>query len=107
MTDLLDLLASTHARTDDPDTSKAAAARLSDKATMMRKLLKCFSVRSLTSDEAVWLAGYLPADGAWKRVSDLAAKGLIEDTGERRPGDSGRAQMVRRITDKGREALRT
>ena len=39
-------------------------------------------------------AGFTKADGVWKRVSDLARDRLIVDSGIRRPGDSGRMQVV-------------
>ena len=96
----------THARSTDPVTSHDAAARLSDKATMMRRLLRAHYARPLTAEEASDLCGYDAADGAWKRVSDLANAGLIEDTGQRRTARSGREQVVRAITEAGREALR-
>lgn len=107
MTDqpLFDLDPLTHARTGDPDTSHTAAVRLSDKRTMMRTLLVAFNRRPLTSEEAADICGYDASSGAWKRVSDLHQLGLIEDTGLRRVGRSGRAQMVRRITGDGRAAL--
>jgi hypothetical protein len=96
----------THARTADPDTSHEAARRLTSKATMMRTLLRTYDYWGwLTTDEAIGRAGYRAEAGAWKRISDLAMHGFIEDAGPRRPGLSGRLQIVRRITDKGRKAL--
>lgn len=95
----------THARRSDPDTSRAAARELSDRATMMRRLLRAYAVRPMTAEEAASACGYTAESGAWKRVSDLALHGFIEDTGARRPGHSGRAQMVRQITLEGVRAL--
>lgn len=93
------------ARTTDPDTSHAAAASLDAgrAGTMRRKLLDAYGERheALTAEEAAERAGYTKADGAWKRVSDLIRSGLVRDTGERRPGTSGRDQRVLRITDVG------
>lgn len=94
-----------HARNTDPGTSHAAARRLSPKTTMMRRLLWAFHDRALTAEEAADICGYGPESGAWKRVSDLAVLGWIEDTGSTRPARSGRQQMVRRITDDGRREL--
>lgn len=94
-----------HARRGDPDTSHAAASELSDKTTMMRRLLAVHVGPGLTSEEASWVCGYTAEDGAWKRVSDLAVLGLITDTGVRRFGSSGRRQMVRRVTEEGGEVL--
>lgn len=90
-----------HARRTDPDTSRTAAERLTDKATMMARLLVTYLDANRTTDEAIEAAGYEPADGAWKRVSDLANHGLIADTGERRVGNAGREQIVREITRAG------
>jgi hypothetical protein len=94
-----------HARRSDPDTSKEAAERLTGKRSMMRRLLIAYLGRDLTAEEATRAAGYGPADCAWKRVSDLKAVGYIEDTGVRRPGESGRRQAVLGITKTGRRAL--
>jgi hypothetical protein len=96
----------THARRADPITSHLAARQLSDKATMLRALLSAYlDADGLTADEATIAADYGPSDGAWKRISDLAALGLIADTGERRQGLSGREQIVRAITHDGVVAL--
>jgi hypothetical protein len=97
----------THARTTDPSTSHEAANRLSDKRTMLRKLLLSYSRPGawLTAEEVSDRAGYVAADGAWKRVSDLLRLGLLEDTGIKRPGSSGRMQRVLRISEAGRRAV--
>lgn len=94
-----------HARNTDPSTSHAAARRLSPKTTMMRRLLWAYHDGPLTAEEAADICGFLPAEGAWKRVSDLALLGWIEDTGHSRPARSGREQMMRRITEDGRREL--
>ena len=73
---------------------------------MRRTLLDAYSTANLTSEEASEFCGYTPADGAWKRVSDLMNAKLIEPTGITRSGSSGRQQRVMRITALGREALR-
>lgn len=87
-----------HARSGDPDTSKDAAKRKSDIKAMRNRLLSQFVYGAwLTAEEASDAAGYTPADGAWKRVSDLLGDGLLVDTGERRKGRSGRAQRVLRL----------
>lgn len=98
----------TLARSADPQTSHDAAARLDAgrAGTIRRRLLVQFGrFPNLTADEATSAAGFEPADGAWKRVSDLINLGLIEATGDTRPGSSGREQRVLRVTDAGREAL--
>jgi hypothetical protein len=103
---VFDLTPRTHARGTDPSTSRAAAAQLSDKRTMMRRLLLAYFVYGpLTAEEAADVCGYTAESGAWKRCSDLALHGLIDDTPLRRTGRSGRAQLVRAITDAGRKAI--
>ena len=91
-----------HARTGDPGTSHAAAATFSRPraASMMGRLLAVIesSRDGLTAEEAAWLCGFSAADGSWKRVSDLASKGLITDTGITRTGTSGKAQTVWKAT---------
>lgn len=94
-----------HARRTDPDTSLGAAFRLRGSKTQMRRLLVAYRYcGDLTCEESAAFAGY-QHEKATKRVSDLRRLGLIEDTGERRIGTSGRAQMICRITTAGREAL--
>lgn len=101
----------TLARATDPDTSHEAAKMLAGGAgTMRRDLLRVFAMERVggyTAEEAADYAGYTPADGAWKRVSDLLNAKLVQvDVGHERRGRSGRMQRVLRITDLGREALR-
>ena len=83
--DQLDLFTTTHARATDPDTSHEAAARVSNAAAMKRRLLAVFQAApgGLSAEAACEAAGYTPADGAWKRVSDLERDGLIADSGQR------------------------
>jgi hypothetical protein len=102
---LFELDPHTHARRDDLDTSRAAAHRLSSQSTMLRRLLAAYAVEPLTAEEAAERAGYEPLAGAWKRVADLERLGLVENTDERRPGHSGRLQVVRAITEAGMDAV--
>ena len=84
------------ARTTDPVTSHNAAKTLV-RETMMKKLMEAYAeagTDGLTAEEASSNAGYSPADGAWKRVSDLITAGLLEDSGHTRKGSSGRQQRV-------------
>jgi|KBSMisStaDraftv2_1062788.scaffolds.fasta_scaffold356290_2 hypothetical protein len=105
MTDQLD--PHTHARRGDPDTSHAAAQQL-DGTTMLRRLLLAYADHpDLTAEEAAEVCGYDAEAGAWKRCSDLANAGLVEDTGDRRVASTGRHQMARRITLAGIAALST
>jgi hypothetical protein len=93
----------TLARRADPVTSHAAARSLSGRAgTMRRRLLEVFSDGlGYTAEEAASLAGYGPADGSWKRVSDLLTLGLLRDTGRTRIASTGRRQRVLEITEDG------
>lgn len=93
------------ARSTDPDTSHAAARRLTRADSMRAKLLRTYCQHGgLTAEEASEFAGYGPADGAWKRVSDLRNLGYLCDSGLRRVGTSGRQQVVLQATPAGRAA---
>lgn len=82
-------------RGTDPDTSHAAERSLSKEArsAMMSRLLAAVRERPMTSEEASAAAGITGWQGS-KRMSDLANKGLIVDSGARRAGSSGRMQIV-------------
>jgi hypothetical protein len=96
------------ARRSDLYTSKLAAEKLTSKTTMMVRLLQVFSnyPTGTTGELAATHAGYGPADGPWKRVSDLLNGELLEDTGTTMTGGSGRQVRVLRITPKGTAWLR-
>lgn len=81
-----------HARLDDPDTSHAAA-RTVDPRALAGRLLAAITDRPSTVEEAAASTG-IDRWAASKRVSDLRIGGLVEDSGVRRPGASGRAQIV-------------
>lgn len=96
------------ARSTDPATSKAAAARAQRKS-MLDSLLAAFCVHGqMTAEEAAHACGYTAEDGAWKRVSDLLAVGMLEvvvlpgGQEKTRSGSSGRAQRVLQATKAGR-----
>jgi predicted ArsR family transcriptional regulator len=95
-----------HARRGGPDTSRSAAEDTGNaRTTMLRLLLRTYADRGpLTAEEAADHAG-IDQWQASKRVSDLDRLGWIEDTGQRRQGRAGRAQMVRHITDAGLREL--
>ena len=98
----------THARTRDPRTSHTAAAATRRKETMTRRLLTVYDRNTwgYTAEEASKIAGYTPADGAWKRVSDLTNQGWLIPTGLTKKGTSGREQRILRITSDGERELR-
>lgn len=79
----------------EPDTSRAAAESMADSAPRLRERVLAALRRNgpMTPDEA--------ADGLScsvlsirPRFTELSHAGLIEDTGERRANDSGRAAKV-------------
>lgn len=99
------------ARKIDPITSKMAADSVKPKPYMMR-LLEQFAKRSQTSEMAAERADLLHI-GYWKRVSDLRRAGWITVRTDLKGtplmwfNASGRRALVWKITDEGREALRT
>lgn len=81
---LHDIFERTHARTEDPVTSKKAAKRAEPTArNRMGKLLHTFrtNLDDLTAREACVLT--FGTDKGWQRVSDLKLGGFIEVIGER------------------------
>lgn len=101
------------ARTDDPETSRIAARRLSTADTHCRAMLDAHSLTpgGLTDEQAAADAG-IHQEGIcwWHRASDLRALGLIawvrHDNGNivKRQGSNGRPVGVSAITDAGRRA---
>lgn len=101
-----------HAKNVDPETSHAAAARLSTGKAHCMQLLHAYAAahpKALTDDEACLAAG-LPMT-AQKRCSDLRRYAFVEwvydDDGKqvRVPGDEGRDVGVSMITEHGQREL--
>lgn len=90
------------ARRSDPPTSHDAARTVSLRAgTQATRIAMAYRAHGdLIDDEAGAIAGLLHA-GYWKRCSDLRRAGIIEPTGETRPGRSGEQQRVCRLTPLG------
>ena len=90
-------------RSDSPDTSVDAAHAVD--STRLEELVYTI-VRSYakgcTQDDVLARreVNGLPYSSVTARFSALLRKGLIEDTGERRPGRSGRSQRVLRASSK-------
>ena len=90
-------------RSDSPDTSVDAAHAVD--STRLEELVYVI-VRSYTKgctqDDVLARREVkgLPYSSVTARFSALLRKGLIEDTGERRPGRSGRSQRVLRASSK-------
>lgn len=86
-----------HARSSDPSTSLAAARSLktSELEGVVLAKLKTFR-NGATSDELARALG-LSRDSVSPRMKPLVNKGHAIDSGRKRPGDSGRSQIVWRI----------
>lgn len=91
------------ARTSDPATSHAAVPAVRVRATSQKwKLLYAFfNGGPAIAEEAARRVNLLHV-GYWKRVSELLADGLIEETGETATSSAGEACRVYRLTDSGR-----
>ena len=103
------------ARSTDPDTSRLAASliRASSRSQRVRLLEVYFrqfltgpNAHGLTADEAATRAGLIGRNSCyWKRCSELAQTGMIEDTGLRSDGLAGIPQMERALTQTGKRVM--
>lgn len=87
-------------RHDGIDTSVAAAMSV-DTTRLEREVYECiasFGERGCISDDVRQRFPRLPYSSVTARYRSLIDKGLIEDTGQRRAGWSGRGQRVMRAT---------
>jgi len=88
----MDEWARTHARSDDPDTSKAAAARAAMRAGSIKaKIFDCLKENDPTplSFEQIAKITGLREGQVWKRLSDLKNEGLIQPSGQTHKNESG------------------
>lgn len=90
------------ARTENPDTSKAAARstkelRLRHGAFIMAAL-RDVGYLGLTSEEIADACPLLDHAQVWRRLSELERAGLVEKVAEKRKNRSGRQARVWRIT---------
>lgn len=85
-------------RHDDPDTSHASAKKVDSSKLegMVYDAIRFFGERGCISDEIRQHFAHLPYSSVTARYKALLDKGFIEDTGERRAGNSGRPQRVMR-----------
>lgn len=86
-------------RRESPDTSHEAAEHVdtSRLEQMVYEAIKGFGMRGCISDEVrAKFSGY-PYSSITARYRALLDKGYIEDTGQRRQGQSGRNQRVMRV----------
>ena len=85
-------------RSDAPDTSRAAAFAVDTTRLefMVYETIGSFGERGCISDEVLARFPQLPYSSITARYKALLQKELIEDTGVRRAGSSGRGQRVLR-----------
>lgn len=97
-------------RRDDHATSRAGAESVRWRSgSQKQKLLVVYGAADpdgLTDEEAAGRAG-LHKGSWWKRAGECRQAGVIEPTGETREGEAGVPRIVCRITNKGRELLRS
>ena len=86
------------ARRDGPDTSQKSAEKIDSSKLegMVYEAIAKHGERGCISDDIRRQFVHLPYSSVTARYKALLDKGFIEDTGERRPGDSGRPQRVMR-----------
>lgn len=85
-------------RTGDPDTSQAAAEAVDTTKLehMVYEAIKGFGHEGCIQDDVLGKFPSFPYSSVTARFRALLDKGYIEDTGERRKGNSGRGQRVLR-----------
>lgn len=84
------------ARTNDPVTSRAAASDLpvTDLEVLVYEAIRDAGEDGMTQDELLAMFPHLSYSSVTARPAALKRKGLIIDSGRKRPGRSGRAQVV-------------
>ncbi len=102
--DLFERIFGTHpkklVRTDDPDTSHAAANSVdtSQLESMVYEVISKYPDGCIADDVERELA-HLRSHSITPRFAPLMRKGFIFDTGERRMASSGRSQRVVKVTE--------
>ena len=83
-------------RTNDPDTSHAAANAVDSTKLegLVYEAIKKFGDKGCISDQIRAMYPNYPYSSITARYRALLDKGFIVDTGERRPGKSGKLQRV-------------
>jgi hypothetical protein len=87
-----------HARNTDPETSHEAAHAVTNTTQLQQHILNVLT-RAMTDTELlsaveVTYPHQVSASGVRTRRSELAAQGLVKDTGERKKLPSGRRAIV-------------
>lgn len=82
-------------RVNSPDTSKVAAYSVDSKKLEQTvfEVVQSFP-NGCTQDQVLEQLPHLPYSSVTARFRSLLDKNLIEDTGQRKPGKSGRSQRV-------------
>jgi hypothetical protein len=85
-------------RRQDPDTSQQAAASVNttNLERMVFNAIAAYGSSGCISDQILNEFSHLPYSSVTARYRALLDKGMIEDTGERRAGRSGKQQRVLR-----------
>ncbi len=108
MTDLFayQLPPAAHARTHDPDTSHEAAESISPRLRALQARVLAYAASEPDGFTDRDLEAAMGDSGStWRtRRSELAAKGYIRDSGERRTHGTGRRHIVWIITSEGLKA---
>lgn len=83
-------------RTNDPDTSHSAANAVDSTRLegLVYEAIKTFGAKGCISDQILAMHPTYPYSSITARFRALLDKGFIVDTGERRPGKSGKSQRV-------------
>jgi len=86
-------------RKNDPDTSHDAAnaVNTTNLEQMVFEAIKNYGKEGCISDQLLAKFNHLPYSSVTARYRALMTKKLIEDTGERRNGRSGKPQRVMRV----------
>jgi hypothetical protein len=89
-------------RTNAPDTSIEAAASVDTPALewIVYKAIRSYGQHGCISDQLLTMFNTYPYSSITARYRALLDKNYIEDTGERRPGKSGRNQRVMRAINR-------
>jgi hypothetical protein len=84
------------ARRDSPDTSREAAAQVDTTRleSMVYFAIRKFGRTGAIADDILEIFQGFPYSSITARFSALLRKGFVSNTGERRPGRSGRGQRV-------------
>ena len=87
-----------HARRVDPHTSRRAAGSVQSSARAIAdQIRREIETRGPGTFSELATRTGIGEQQVWKRLSDLKNWGLIEPSGEERPGPSGRSQTVWRV----------